>query len=290
MILTVDRNRSGPSQRLTLLTPSTHWVTRSLSMPSFIHPQYGIHSHDHSLTELPPQYPSRLPVTSTRGRATCRASRLWRGRRVWATEQECRHLAWVSHVSELWQCSIGRDWYLGLLDSGGLLQSKSRRDWWLCRGLGEYWILAAYVVNEYFGCLSWLVRACMYGTFLLWYLWLSSMKKDVEILEVNMATLNVETMSLMSSRIANGMTSLQLSLIVCLVTYSQSHNECISRLWVSRVVPLAQPSARMEWIRCRQTERKSKSQSHDKDITGDKIFRWSSHPSGGVPRMVAGAH
>ena len=86
----------------------------------------------------------------------------------------------------------------------------------------------------------------MYGTFLLWYLWLSSMKKDVEILEVNMATLNVETMSLMSSRIANGMTSLQLSLIVCLVTYSQSHIECISRLWVSRVVPLGHPSAIME--------------------------------------------
>ena len=61
----------------------------------------------------------------------------------------------------------------------------------------------------------------MYGTFLLWYLWLSSMKKDVEILEVNMATLNVETMSLMSSRIANGMTSFRLSLTVCFVTYSQ---------------------------------------------------------------------
>ena len=116
-------------------------------------------------------------------------------------------------------------------------------------------MLAAYVVNEYLGCLSWFVGDCVYGTFLPWYLWLSSMKKDVEILEVNMATLNVETMSLMSSRIANGMTSLQLSLIVCLVTYSQSHIECISRLWVSRVVPLAQPSARMEWIRCRQTER-----------------------------------
>jgi hypothetical protein len=61
----------------------------------------------------------------------------------------------------------------------------------------------------------------MYGTFLLWYLWLSSMKKDVEILEVNMATLNVETMSLMSSRITNGTTSFRLSLIVCFVTYSQ---------------------------------------------------------------------
>jgi hypothetical protein len=59
-------------------------------------------------------------------------------------------------------------------------------------------MLTAYVVNECLGCSLSLVGACVYGTFLLQYLWLSSLKKDLEILGVKMATFNVETMSFMS--------------------------------------------------------------------------------------------
>ena len=53
-------------------------------------------------------------------------------------------------------------------------------------------MLTAYVVNEYSGCFPRLVGAYVNGTFLLQHLWLSSMKKDVDIMGVKMATLNAE--------------------------------------------------------------------------------------------------